>query len=617
MKKNKILLSLITISSLTIPLVTLSCSKNESYLDINKISRRYLTRLSGSQIATLHNYQKIFYFYKSGKKTYYDYAKFNGKELELYYEGNIAKYSFDFKTKSNWEQFINSVSDFAVRDSQKDIDINELIKEYNFDDVDLSNGYSDIWFNTLTQKNGHDYHRVGNDDEPYFPDLQSLIFRAVRDSETNFSLLNKRAMVNKNNKNIIANNHFKNEYIQGSSWLKKDDQIKLFEYFLMLYISKFTKSVKEIKINWKAATVRQSYSGQSEYVEFTIEDIIDFQNKSLLKPENKNKKFYINNFRTYKTNQKFGVGNEGLKEELPLFNEYIQNPLLRINGGQYLNIVDNINHFIKGATSFEFWNAKGLMYLFQNFKDEMLSVDIPEDKKQEDAQYKIIDFKYTNYLKTNQLFKAIVRVFKKDGTYKDYVWISSNFDDHGHRLKGLILSNKYEDELKPSDFYNFNENLNPIPKGISLEEFLKASDKYPSTPFEKLLERAGANLEQAYSYWNNDIRANYEANFIRDDSFQIKLLASFLNNYLLSYALENEAGKINSGVKRIDVKVLPTPYEVGRVKLQLSFMSYANENDVDFKSPGEKVLKTITLYWNGFKGYDNSLGNNAFTVIEK
>jgi hypothetical protein len=60
------------------------------------------------------------------------------------------------------------------------------------------------------------------------------------------------------------------------------------------------------------------------------------------------------------------------------------------------------------------------MYLFQSFKKELFSIDIPENKKDTDAYYEIIDFKFTPYFGTNQLLKAIVRVHKKDGSFKDY-----------------------------------------------------------------------------------------------------------------------------------------------------------------------------------------------------
>ncbi|CRH45463.1 Uncharacterised protein [Mycoplasmopsis arginini] len=66
---------------------------------------------------------------------------------------------------------------------------------------------------------------------------------------------------------------------------------------------------------------------------------------------NKNKKYYLNGFRNYSTNGKFGIGLKPLREKFPLFTDYVENPLLIINGKEYLTIIDNINHFIKSSTS--------------------------------------------------------------------------------------------------------------------------------------------------------------------------------------------------------------------------------------------------------------------------
>ncbi|WP_412031708.1 MAG3240 family lipoprotein [Metamycoplasma buccale] len=612
MKKRILLYSTILASSiLSIAPILISCETNKTaYLDIDKISRRYLTRLTGNQIASLHNSQKIFYFLEGNKKIYYEEAIYSENGVILKYKNITSRFNFDFNIQTSWKQETSDLQNINIVKKNEKSNIDDFLKEYSFDDIDSANGFNDEWFSILTAKSGKDYNRT---DDPYFADLQTIIFRLIQDIDINYSFMNSRHMVNKNNEAVLTKGIFKNKYIQASTWLDKDHeyQRKLFETFLLLYLSKFNVNVKKILIDWSTAKVKESYSGSSSYVVFKIKDIIDYQNKSILKEEFKNKKYYINGFRTYKTNQKFGVGLNGLKEKLPLFNEYIPNPLLSINGKQYLNVVDNINYFIKGAMSFDFWNSKGLVYLFHYLKDQILSVDIPSYKKDEDLLYKIIDVKFNHYLGTDQLFTAIIRVYKKDGTYKDYSWISSNFDDHGHRLKGQILNNKYEDELTVNDFYNFREGLNPIPKGISLNNFVSSNK---NSPFAKLLERAGKALDLFYSYWNNDVRSNYEANFIRTDSFQTTILGAYLNNYLLSYALENEAGKIRSGIKKINITVLKTPSEPGRVYLRLDFIKFVNEDDNDFINKNEKIFKSVYLYWNGFKGFDKTISDSAFTL---
>ena len=285
-----------------------------------------------------------------------------------------------------------------------------------------------------------------------------------------------------------------------------------------------------------------------------------------------------------------------------------------------MNIIDNINYFVKGATDINYWNAKGLMYLFQSFKNEpgFFKLAVPEYKKNEDKEYKIIDFEYTPYFKTNQIFKAIVRVFKLNGTYKDYVLISSNFDDHGHRLKGLITKNALPNELKASDIYSIRADSEPIKQGIKLDDFIDKNNK--NSVFRYMLNESAKKLENIFEYWNNNNKQNYEvANLLlAKDPFQLKLLASYLNNYLLAYALENKAGEVFSGIKRIDLNIVKLPNQpIGRLYLKMDFVSYANNQDFKFKSKNEKIVKSVYLYWNGFKGYDQQKYGNEYFTIDK
>lgn len=619
------------------PFLTSCTIKKDTYLDIKKISRNYLKLLTPNQIASLHNSFKIFYFYKNGIKTYYDEAKFDGKNFVLTHKNKNAKYSPDFPYKKYWKQSLNQFNTYNINESNEKSNIKDFLNQYTFDEVDNANGFNDNWFLNLTNKTGKDYNRNG---DPYFADLQTILFRLINDIYLDYSFMNSKRMINANGKSILKDNLFETQYIQSLSWLKDETQRKLFKAFLLLYLNKFNLGIKDIKINWIKEQIN-SFSGFTSYVKFKIESIIDFNNKELLPKDKKDIEYYLNGFRRYDTGQKFGVGKDGIKEKLPLFNEYIQNPLLEIDGKNYLNVVDNINEFIKGATDFEFWNSKGLMYLFKSFlysKENNknffdFNIKVPEYKKHEDIRYQIIDFKYTSYLGTNQLFKAIVRVYKKNGTYQDYSWISSNFDDHGHRLKGQILNNKL-DNLNSQDFYNYKEKLNKIRKGITLADFFNydisapnqdINKVYESNAFYKLLERIDAKMSE-YKYWNNDIRQNYEADFLRDDTFQKKIFAAHLNNYLLSYALENKEGDIYSGIKRIDVTILKSK-QIGRVYFRMDFVRYSDEDreniknnhEMEFKSKGEKIVQSVYAYWNGFKGFDNSITDKTFTIdkIEK
>ncbi|AWX42596.1 Uncharacterised protein [Metamycoplasma cloacale] len=614
MKRNRLPIFLALVPTLGIVPTIVSCSYKTAYLDIEKISRKYLTRLTGNQVASLHNSNKIFYFLDGNQKVYFDSAVFEDNTIKLIHNKHTSIFNIDFPIQKYWKQEISNLDNIKVIETNEKSNINDFFNVYDFNEIDDANGFNEQWFSILASKFNYDFDRVG---DPYFADIQTILFRLIQDGNINYSYMNKRRMINKDNQNVLLKDYFTSNYIQAKTFLSNEYQLQreLFESFLCLYLNKFNVGISRIEIDWDNAREVKSFSGNSSYIAIKFKGMYDFKNQNILNNENQEKTFYINDFRTYATDQKFGVGNNGLKEELPLFNEYIENPLLEIDGKQYLNIVDNINYFIKGVTSFEYWNTKGLMSLFQNFKDDFFYIKVPENKKDTDVSYKIIDFKYTDYLNTDQLIKAIVRVFKKDKSYKDYVWISSNFDDHGHRLKAKIINNKREEDLTINDFYYYKKDNIAIPAGISLNEFLKPSSNYPNSPYEILLERAFNNLNLSYSYWNNDLRENYEANWVRQDSFQIKLLTSFLNNYLLSYALENKEGNVYSGVKRIDLEILDNQTEIGRIKLRMKFMSYANEQDFNYKTEGERILKEVDLYWNGFKGFDKSISSHLVSII--
>lgn len=631
MKKKFYFNSILIASALSVmPLIICSCQTKKdnyiiegsnAYIDISKISRVFLHRLSIGQIAALHNMYKIFYYYdNSNKKQYYDSAYVNGQKLYLRNANKNVEYKLNFPIKPSWKQEISKFDNINIVKSNKPSDINNFLNEYSFDEVDSAGDVNDEWYSILGDKRKKDFNR---NNDPYFEDMQTVIFRLIQDTELNYSIMKSKYLINSKRENVITQNLFKNKYIQASSWLndKEHEQHRQwFKKFLVIYLNKFNVNVGDVDIDWKNAKIVRSFSGTTDYIKFKFKDIKDWNGKSLLRNDKKNIEYYINGFRTYATNQKFGVGNQGLKEELPLFNDYVPNPLLEIDGMKFMNIIDNINYFVKGATDINYWNAKGLMYLFQSFKNEpgFFKLAVPEYKKNEDKEYKIIDFEYTPYFKTNQIFKAIVRVFKLNGTYKDYVLISSNFDDHGHRLKGLITKNALPNELKASDIYSIRADSEPIKQGIKLDDFIDKNNK--NSVFRYMLNESAQKLENIFEYWNNNNKQNYEvANLLlAKDPFQLKLLASYLNNYLLAYALENKAGEVFSGIKRIDLNIVKLPNQpIGRLYLKMDFVSYANNQDFKFKSKNEKIVKSVYLYWNGFKGYDQQKYGNEYFTIDK
>ncbi|AXE60665.1 hypothetical protein DA803_00980 [[Mycoplasma] phocae] len=604
MKKTR-LYPLILMAPITAVLpVAISCSTTQkaetsAYLDIQKISRVYLNRLSIGQIASLHNNEKIFYYYDvNNQKQYFDAALVENNNLMLIKNQNEKMaYKLDFPHRSSWKQELSQFDNFNIIESNEPSNIVDFLNSYTFDQIDTANGFNDEWFSVLAEKNKHDYNQSG---EPYFADIQTIIFRFIRDIDINFSIMNRRFIVNSEKKRTIFSSLFQTQYIQAKEWLKQDDQKNLFLELLELYLNKFNVNVKKIIVDWNNAKVRTSYSGATDYVEFEIDDILDWNGNSIMPADKKSIKYYINNFRNYSTAQKFGVGQE-LKTKYPLFTDYISNPLLYINGGKYLNVVDNINYFIKGATSIDYWNAKGLMYLFSNFKDEFFYIPVPEHKQSEDKEYRIVDFNFTNYFNTNQLIEATVKVTKWDNSVKYFTWISSNFDDHGHRLKGMITKNVKPQDVQVSDIFSFKNKIEEAPEGIKLDDFLNTNNK--DSAFQILLEKAGEHLEQLFSYWDNNSRRNYEAAKLTNESFQLKILNAYFNNYLLAYALENQKGKIHSGVKRIDINVIPEQSQFGRAYLRLDFMGFASDDDLAFKSENEKKYQSVYIYWNGFKGY--------------
>ncbi|AZZ65753.2 hypothetical protein DMC14_003115 [Metamycoplasma phocicerebrale] len=615
-KKNKILRIIGVISPIAFSLIPISCIYNKKfkkdvYLDINKISRVFLNRLSLNQIASIEKDEKIFYYFDENGKHKFEDVKIENNKMFLKKNNTWIEYKPDYPIRNNWKQKISKNNNITIFDSEENSDINSFLVEYDFDIIDSAGTFNDEWFSNLSILKGKDFNRRNGD--PYFEDMQTIIFRLNQDIELNYSTMNRKYLINSKKEKTLYSSWIQPQYIQAAAFLGNEhkNQRELFSNILKLYLNKFNVNVGSLEIDWNDTSIVESYSENGDYIKFKIKSIRDWNGNELMSQENKQKHYYLNGFRTYKTNGKFGVGNKGLKENLPLFTDYIENPLLKMDGKQYLTIIDNINHFIKSSTSPEYWNVKGLMYLFNTFKDEIFQIDIPEYKKNEDLEYKIIDFQFSDYFDTNQIFKAIVRVIKKDQTYKDYIWLSSNFDDHGHRFKGLIFNNVNEQNLSPNDIYSFKPDNKGIIKGISLDDFVNSNQ---NSAFMQSLNRASDKMNNLFNYWNNDSRQHFEPSLLNTNSYQIQVFNSYLNNYLLAYALENESKKTLSGVKRIDIELKPEKNKVGRLYFELKFMSFSDDKDRNFKSKNEKEIARAELYWNYFKGYNKQDDINTFTL---
>ncbi|ASI53994.1 MAG3240 family lipoprotein [Metamycoplasma hyosynoviae] len=592
-----------------IPLLSKKCNNTiKVQIDENIITRKYLKRLTLHQIINLHNITPfLFIIGKSQEKKYLE-GLLPSANGNLLLDKNNKRYTLDFEFRKPWNQIISNYNNIkVVQDNKNSNEFSALFTEYKFEDIKKYDGYNASWFYFLSGLAKKDYYRIG---DPYFFDFQTIIFRLVEDIKINKGLVNNHNIVNKKGEAVFLNNIFKNQYIQAVTWLTQEANIfrETFFKFLVLYLNKFNLNIKEIKVNWLKTEIKPDKSSAFDFVSFKLSEIIDFNNKNIITDEIKNKTFYIDNFRNYQTNLKFGIGQKGLQEKLPLFNDYVQNPILKIKSTSFLDVQDNINNFIKGYQNIDYWNSKGLVYLFTKFKDKLLFLDVPKIYKDVDEKYEIEDVQFTNYFDTDQIIKLIIKVIKKSGEEKRYVLLSQNFDDHGHLLKGLILKNLSVDKLKSTDFFTFRENIQKAPKGILLDDFIDENDS--SKPFASLVKEAILKMN---TKWENRNLVNAES--ILKDNDNLLMLTAHLNNYLLAYALENEEEKIHTGIKKIELDEIKGNNN-GTLELTFNFYKFLNEKDLDFKTKNETPFYKLKLQINGFLNYSGS-EPNGFKVLEK
>ncbi|MDC8920302.1 MAG3240 family lipoprotein [Metamycoplasma hyosynoviae] len=592
-----------------IPLLSKKCNNTiKVQIDENIITRKYLKRLTLHQIINLHNITPfLFIIGKSQEKRYLE-GLLPSANGNLLLDKNNKRYTLDFEFRKPWNQIISNYNNIkVVQDNKNSNEFSALFTEYKFEDIKKYDGYNASWFYFLSGLAKKDYYRIG---DPYFFDFQTIIFRLVEDIKINKGLVNNHNIVNKKGEAVFLNNIFKNQYIQAVTWLTQEANIfrETFFKFLVLYLNKFNLNIKEIKVNWLKTEIKPDKSSTFDFVSFKLGEIIDFNNKNIITDEIKNKTFYIDNFRNYQTNLKFGIGQKGLQEKLPLFNDYVQNPILKIKSTSFLDVQDNINNFIKGYQNIDYWNSKGLVYLFTKFKDKLLFLDVPKIYKDVDEKYEIEDVQFTNYFDTDQIIKLIIKVIKKSGEEKRYVLLSQNFDDHGHLLKGLILKNLSVDKLKSTDFFTFRENIQKAPKGILLDDFIDENDS--SKPFASLVKEAILKMN---TKWKNRNLVNAES--LSKDNDDLLMLTAHLNNYLLAYALENEEEKIHTGIKKIELDEIKGNNN-GTLELTFNFYKFLNEKDLDFKTKNETPFYKLKIQINGFLNYSGS-EPNGFKVLEK
>ncbi|KDE45436.1 MAG3240 family lipoprotein [Metamycoplasma hyosynoviae] len=592
-----------------IPLLSKKCNNTiKVQIDENIITRKYLKRLTLHQIINLHNITPfLFIIGKSQEKKYLE-GLLPSANGNLLLDKNNKRYTLDFEFRKPWNQIISNYNNIkVVQDNKNSNEFSALFTEYKFEDIKKYDGYNASWFYFLSGLAKKDYYRIG---DPYFFDFQTIIFRLVEDIKINKGLVNNHNIVNKKGEAVFLNNIFKNQYIQAVTWLTQEANIfrETFFKFLVLYLNKFNLNIKEIKVNWLKTEIKPDKSSTFDFVSFKLSEIIDFNNKNIITDEIKNKTFYIDNFRNYQTNLKFGIGQKGLQEKLPLFNDYVQNPILKIKSTSFLDVQDNINNFIKGYQNIDYWNSKGLVYLFTKFKDKLLFLDVPKIYKDVDEKYEIEDVQFTNYFDTDQIIKLIIKVIKKSGEEKRYVLLSQNFDDHGHLLKGLILKNLSVDKLKSTDFFTFRENIQKAPKGILLDDFIDENDS--SKPFASLVKEAILKMN---TKWKNRNLVNAES--LSKDNDDLLMLTAHLNNYLLAYALENEEEKIHTGIKKIELDEIKGNNN-GTLEITFNFYKFLNEKDLDFKTKNETPFYKLKLQINGFLNYSGS-EPNGFKVLEK
>ncbi|MBN0919485.1 MAG3240 family lipoprotein [[Mycoplasma] gypis] len=488
-------------------------------------------------------------------------------------------------------------------DAQK-TDINTFFNEYKLEDIKNTADYFSWLDTTLPNFYKKNYDLVGLET---FADIQSILFKISYDIHTGF-------FNDIYSSDFLQGIFFDFSWIRARSWLRDPLQKEFIEMLLLTYINSFNTDAVGLDIEFNDDII-ENYDG--DLIGFKLK-LYDQEGNQLVREENQNKTFYLMGFRNYKYNKKYGVG-EKLKEE-NIFNEYLVNPVLKFRYDN-LFLVSDINSFINNLDDPRFISGRGLNYFLNKWGRDLIQIDVPEYKKNTDLAYNFIESEITNYFGTQQVLRAKIEILKRDGTKEYWWWLSSDFDDHGHKLKGMItdllnqqIINEYDKHTPmfnpPKNFFNLefgklkkvnfqSPNINDFFNSNLFKAILEASDKSKYNQFP---------LNKYTRLWNGKIKADFEASWVHNQSLAVKYLETLINFYSLEYALNISKDNINTGLYKIQVEVLPTPYKAGVVELKLHFLDKDNNELLNQENQNTKI------YWNGFKGFDETT-DVSFTFV--
>ncbi|MBU4692053.1 hypothetical protein KQ875_00375 [Mycoplasma zalophi] len=588
-KKNKLFLGyILPLSSIGV-FACMSCNpvnKDAKDIDESIIDKNLLISFNNKQINILN-----------------DFYPFLNKEIKnLNNDNTFYNIIEQTKPKTNdlgieigQEKIIDAIK---TQDAQK-IDINDFFIQFDKNIVKTTKNYLPWITNTLPTVYNIKYSEIGL--KP-FPDIQTLIYKIIDDMENG-------TWASVTNLKFFDGYFYNLNTIRLESWLNNPLQKKFLETLLLTYINYFNTDV--FKVNIKINQDDFLEDKNDNMISFSLE-CFDKDNNNLLSEENKNKKFYLFGFKNYLNDPKFGVF-ENI-DDLKLFNEYLVSPILKFKLNNIYSVSD-INSFVSDLYSPEFVSADGLNY-FLNTHSDLIELEVPEYKKTMDKAYRFVSSEIAEFFGTRQLLKIKIEVIHQDNSKEYFWWISSDFDDHGHKMKPLInkiknqlIFESFNPELEKFNLQNdtFQLKVNNQDKrdftGINANEFFE-SDLFKSI-LKSIDQSAIKHIKMPYnlSLWNNNIKSNFEAGWLTYDSEAFKYFQTWLNLFVLQYAINTKKDDINTMLNHIRVEIADTPYSAGQVALKFHFIAYENSKEIELLN--EKNQNKIIL-WNGFKGYDQT-----------
>ncbi|QJR44405.1 MAG3240 family lipoprotein [Mycoplasma miroungirhinis] len=595
LKKNKLFLGFV------LPLFSLSCliclscnTQNLNNNDINEkiIDKNLLMSFNNKQINILNDFypflnKDVQNF--NNDNTYYDIFKHKKPKIN------------ELGIEIGEEEIIDAIK---TKEASK-IDINDFFIQFDKDIIKTTTNYSPWITNTLPTVYNIRYSEVGL--KP-FPDIQSLIYKIIDDMQN--------GTWSKVSHLKFFDGYFYNlNTIRLKSWTNNLLQKKMWETLLLTYINYFNTDV--VKLNIKINKEDIFDNENDNMVSFSI-DCFDKNNQSLLTNENKNKKFYLFGFKNYLNDPKFGVF-ENI-DNLKLFNEYLVSPILKFKLNNIYSVND-INSFVNNVFSPEFISGDSFNY-FLNKHSDLIELEVPEYKKNTDKAYRFVSSEVASFFGTRQLLKIKIEVIHQDDSKEYFWWLSSDFDDHGHKMKPLI--NKIKNQLL---FETFNPNLEKF--NLQKDTFqlkinkqekrdfmgIEANEFFESDLFKSILKTIDQlpikhiKMANNLRLWNNNIKSNFEAGWLTYDSEAFKYFETWLNLFVLQYAINTHKDDINTMLNHIKVEIATLPYSAGQVALKFHFIALQNSKEIELLN---QQNQDKIILWNGFKGYDKTK-NKPFT----